>query len=84
MTELTENPPILAAYRDARYSPPPKNGTSKRGHVLRADGLAACGLVMFMGDPEPAEQIPGALRCSRKGCHDKWPTATPEDAWHNA
>lgn len=84
MTEPTETPPVLAAYRDASWWPNPDTRTPKRGHVLRADGRAACGLVAVMCDPEPAELIPEGLRCCRSGCRDKWPKAAPEDEWRNA
>lgn len=67
--------PVLAAYRDASWLNRPDTRTPKRGHVLRANGQAACGLVAMMGDPEPAEGVPELLRCKRPGCRDKWPPA---------
>lgn len=73
MTESPETPPLQAAYRDASWWPNPDTSSVKRAHVLRADGHAACGLVAFMGDPEPADLIPEALRCRRGGCRAKWP-----------
>jgi hypothetical protein len=84
MTEQTQSPPVQAAYRDASWHRRPDTRTPKRGHVLREDGRATCGLVAVMCDPEPAELIPEGLRCCRPGCRDKWPTAAPEDEWRNA
>jgi len=84
MTEQTETLSVQAAYRDASWHRRPDIRSVKRAHVLRADGRAACGLVAVMCDSEPAELIPGPLRCQRAGCRDQWPAAQPEDAWHNA
>ncbi|CRP83381.1 hypothetical protein ACM7LV_27495 [Pseudomonas aeruginosa] len=38
MVEQTENPPVLAAFRDASWWAKPDTRTAKRGHVLREDG----------------------------------------------
>lgn len=78
MTEPTEAPPVLAAYRDASWHPRPDTRTPKRGHVLHADGRAACGLVAMMGDSQPAEDVPKPLRCGRSGCRERWPMAHPD------
>lgn len=75
MTEQVQASPLLAAYRDASWWPNPDTRSVKRGHVLRADGRAACGLVAFMCEPEPAELIPADLRCQRAGCRSKWPSS---------
>lgn len=78
---MTEKAPdqVQAAYRDASWWPRPDTRTVKRGHVLREDGRAACGLVAAMCDPESAEDIPEALRCRRAGCRERWPASPPED-----
>ncbi|HEK4046057.1 TPA: hypothetical protein SL338_003053 [Pseudomonas aeruginosa] len=78
MVQQTENRPVLAAFRDASWLAKPDTRTAKRGHVLREDGHAACGLVAVMCDPEPAESIPKLLRCQRAGCRDRWPISYPE------
>lgn len=71
-------PVALAAYRDASWVNNPDTRTPKRGHILRADGRAACGLVAVMCDPEPADCIPETLRCRRPGCRQAWPADTLE------
>ena len=68
-----------AAYRDASWLSNPDTRTPKRGHILRADGRAACGLVAMMCDAEPAEAIPECLRCRRPGCRERWPEAATEE-----
>ncbi len=71
-------PVALAAYRDASWVNNPDIRTPKRGHILRADGRVACGLVAVMCDPEPADGIPEILRCMRSGCRQAWPADTLE------
>ncbi|ENG0049974.1 hypothetical protein ABR862_004902 [Pseudomonas aeruginosa] len=78
MVEQADNPPVLAAFRDASWCAKPDTRTAKRGHVLGEDGHAACGLVAVMCDPEPAESIPELLRCQRAGCRGRWPSSHPE------
>ena len=76
-----DNPEAVAqaAYRDASWFNNPDTRTPKRGHILRADGRPACGLVAVMCDPEPADCIPEILRCKRPGCRQRWPIEMAEE-----
>lgn len=74
MINQSGSSPQLAALPNASWLPKPDPRTSKRVHVLRAYGHAACGMIAVMCDPELAKDIPNWQRCRRPDCREKWYT----------